>query len=148
MVDAPSRPLAVCETTGLARLFGQMLRYGLNCGVVLVVKLLLTAAITIWLTPVIAYLCVHVVTFFVSYAIHARATFGVAYSWAHVRKYFSAVIGFKLLDYLVFTVLLSAFHIDAILCVVLASVAVMLLRFMVVRKILNHPESQPGKGRS
>lgn len=127
-------------------LVDQLFRYAFNCGIVLVFKLALAWLLLLVLLPAIAYFLVHIGTFFVSYAIHARVTFGVAYSRAHVRQYFSAVIGFKVLDYLVFTVLFAALQIDALLSVFLASLAVMLLRFAVVRRILKPATTTPAGG--
>lgn len=114
----------------------QLLRYVLSCGSVLALKVILTSLLIRWTSPMLAYVLVHVVTFFVSYALHTRLTFNVAFSWVKLRQYFAAVIGFKLLDYLLFAVLFAAFQIDAVLAVLLASLLIFATRFVVVRRIL------------
>ena len=133
MDKAPSKPLL---TGNLANTLTQMLRYGLNCCAVLIVKLVLIVVLSLWLSPPIAYLLIHVVTFFLSYLIHARRTFGVSYSWRGVRNYFAAVAVFKAFDYLMFNVLLIAFHVTAPVSVFLASCLQAVLKFFVVRRAL------------
>jgi hypothetical protein len=115
--------------------FRQMVRYGVNCGLVLGVKLVLIVALSPWLAPAISYLLIHVVTFFLSYAIHTRHTFRTAFSGAGMVNYLMAVAGFKLFDYLLFN-LLVAWEFNAPFSVILASAIEAVARFLVVRRIL------------
>jgi hypothetical protein len=133
MARVPSNPVLAGN---LATTLTQMLRYGINCCAVLVVKVILIVVLTLWLPAPLAYLLIHVVTFFLSYLIHARSTFGVGYSWQGIRNYFGAVALFKAFDYLVFNVLLIAFQVAAPVSVFLASCLEAVLKFFVVRRAL------------
>jgi hypothetical protein len=133
MPDTGSRPARSSDflVTGM-----QLLRYGTNCGGVLLVKLLLIVILGRGMTPAIAYLLIHGITFFLSYLIHARHTFDVGYSWGGLRRYFGAVALFKLFDYCVFSVLLLACQVTAPASVFLASCLEAVLKFFVVRRAL------------
>lgn len=123
----------------------QFIRYGINCGFVLATKLALTWLLLNFLLPTVAYAIVHVATFFVSYAIHTKVTFKVDFGWRQLRQYFVTVIGFKILDYFLFGVLLAVLHIDAIVAVLIASIAVLALRFLIVRKVLKRKSAVHSK---
>ena len=119
----------------------QLLRYACSCGLVLATKLALTWLLIQWLLPLLAYLLVHVVTFFVSYSLHSRFSFQAAYSWNKLRQYGTTVIAFKIIDYLLFAVLFTYWEIEALWAVLVASLMVMLLRFLVVRQVLQEGTS-------
>lgn len=114
----------------------QFVRYGANCGAVLASKLLLMWLLSKLLQAFAAYFIVHCLTFFISYTLHSWGTFGVALSLQGMRDYFATVIGFKLLDYAIFSVAFAYFGIEELAAVVAATAIVMVLRFIVVRRVL------------
>ncbi len=126
------------ETSDLAATTMQLARYGVNCCVVLAVKLILIVLLTPWLVPAVAYLIVHIVTFFLSYAIHVRQTFRTRHSRSTLLGYLGAVSGFKVLDYLLFTLLVS-WNLAAPLSVLVASSLEAVVKFFVVRRVLTLP---------
>ena len=144
MAEAAHRQSIVRRVYELARSKSlvEMMRYATNCGFVLATKLLLTWLFVFWLNPSLAYLVVHVIIFFVSYTLHSKVTFKTKVSWSSLRAYFGAVIGFKCLDYLIFSVLLAALNMTAGFCVLAASICVMFVRFVVVRKVLKRTPSR------
>ena len=144
MVDSGQNVWQVIQQHRFAKPLAELIRYAGSCSFVLAVKLSLTWLLTRWLHGSLSYLLVHIVTFFLSYSIHTRVTFGSSYSLEGMRKYFAAVIGFKLLDYLIFSVLFAAFNVTATVAVLSASIGVMLLRFIVVRKILKANKKDEG----
>ena len=129
------------ETLERRKTLRQLLRYAISCGFVLVSKLAMTWVLIPWLPPPLAYLLVHGATFFISYSVHTRFSFISAYSWRRLKTYFAAVILFKVADFMLFTVLFATFNVNAMPAVLLASVAIMLFRFLVVRRVLNHADT-------
>ena len=121
----------------------QMIRYALNCSVVFLVKLALVVVLTAWLVPSVAYFLVHIVTFFLSYALHCRRTFGVEFSRSGLKNYFVAVILFKILDYAAFGVLVMAFELTAPLSVFLVSAVEAIIKFFAVRHALHRTKCLP-----
>lgn len=137
----PAALAAAAETVavgkrGLSKSLSELARYGVNCGLVLALKLFLTWLLIHRLSASLSYLIVHVVIFFVSYALHSAVTFKVGFSWANLRKYFAAVAVFKLLDYCVYRVLLATCLASAVWCVFAASLADLIVRFLVARSVL------------
>ena len=118
----------------------EFIRYAAVCGFVLGVKTGLTWLMAMALPAMIAYLIVHVIIFFVSYVSHCRVTFRTTGGTRKIRDYFLSVIGFKVADYLIFAVAFKAFHLNSVLSVLVASAGVMVVRFIVVRKVLKRPE--------
>lgn len=110
-----------------------------NSGAVLALKLGMMWAFIRIAPPLAAYLVTHVVVFFVSYGLHARLAFGRTVSLASLGSYAKTVAAFKALDYLVFSVLFRYLSVDALAGVLIASAAVMALRFVAVRKALKEP---------
>ncbi|EDY80758.1 hypothetical protein VDG1235_375 [Verrucomicrobiia bacterium DG1235] len=53
-----------------------------------------------------------------------------------MRIYLKAVIGTKLLDYLVFSVLIVAFEVDLLLAVLSVTLVIPVIRFLFARKAL------------
>ena len=51
---------------------------------------------------------------------------------------FSTVISFKVIDYLVFSVIFAYLQIDAMAAVLIASLLIMVVRFTAIRKALTH----------
>jgi len=115
----------------------ELARYGFSCGLVLALKLGVMALCLQVMSPLPGYVVVHVVTFLGSYLVHTTISFaGAERSWRSMGRYLQSVLAFKLLDYLVFSVVLVAFDVQAMLSVVIASMAILLLRFLVVRRVL------------
>ena len=121
-----------------------LVRYALGSVSVLGLKLIITWLLLNAATLLLAYLFVHIAVFFISYAIHARWSFRVPFSLFGVRDYFKTVIAFKIVDYLLFSVFFKLFNIEALWCVVLATLAVALVRFVFVKQALS-PNEVPGE---
>ena len=122
---------------------GQFVRYGLSSGLLLLAKLCLIFLLIQWLHAWAAYLAVHVLIFFMSYALHSLVTFRRPLCWPGIRRYFAAVIVFKAFDYGVFNLLFVSLQMTATWCVLFASLSEAVLRFLLVRKAL-HREVQMG----
>ena len=110
--------------------------YAFNCGIVLATKLLATAALVRLTGAQLAYGLVHVGIAVGAYVLHARGSFNVALSWSSFFAYLRAVLGFKVLDYLVFTVAFGFFEVHALVSVTLATFVIFSLRYSVVRHAL------------
>lgn len=115
-------------------------RYALTSGLLLLAKLCLTYLLIQWLNAFVAYFVAHIAIFFLSYSLHTRVTFRKQFSRTGIKRYFTAVILFKLFDYTMFNLLFVTLRITASWCVLLASAAEAGLRFLVVRKAL-HPDT-------
>lgn len=117
----------------------QFARFSCSCALALGSKLG-----TMWLclklfSPMMSYLIVQVVVFFISYLLHTFFSFKSAeLSLTAMWRYFTTVISFKVVDYLVFSVIFAYFHIDAMAAVLIASLLIMVVRFTAVRKALIH----------
>lgn len=115
----------------------QFARFSCSCAVALGSKLG-----TMWLClklfpAMVSYLIVQVVVFFISYLLHTFFSFKAAkLSLGAMGRYFTTVISFKVVDYLVFSVIFAYFHIDAMAAVLIASLLIMVVRFTAVRKAL------------
>ena len=116
------------------KLFWELARYAASCGFVLATKILITWVLLRFAQAQVAYFLAHIVVFFVSYLTHATFSFRATFSTGSLWSYFKAVIGFKIIDYLVFTVLFTALGIEALWAVGLATISVALFRFVAVRK--------------
>lgn len=120
-----------------ATTLAQFTRFTCSCAVALGSKLG-----TMWLclkvfSPMVSYLIVQVVVFFVSYLLHTFFSFKSAeLSLGAMWRYFTTVISFKVVDYLVFSVIFAYLHIDAMAAVLIASLLIMVVRFSAVRKAL------------
>lgn len=131
-MNAASRRIS---TTTLA----QFSRFTCSCAVALGSKLG-----TMWLclklfSPMISYLIVQVVVFFISYLLHTFFSFkSQKASLTAMWRYFSTVISFKVIDYLVFSVIFAYLQIDAMAAVLIASLLIMVVRFTAIRKALTH----------
>jgi putative flippase GtrA len=128
---------------GLKKLAGQFMRYGANAGVVLLVKLGGVAVLTRVMHASAAYALVHVLTVVVSYYLHTRLSFATERTWRGFFDFLKAVIGAKLLDYLVFNVAFVYLDIQALWSVAVASIAIFFFRFFMIRKALTPPEKAP-----
>ncbi|MGJ8638930.1 MAG: GtrA family protein [Opitutaceae bacterium] len=112
-------------------------KYGINSASVLAIKLSITwILLQLLLSPFIAYAIVHVVIFFVSYFIHTKWSFNVQRSKKSITRYFQAVIIFKIIDYLTFSILFSLLNIDALIAVILATLTIACFRFLTLNKML------------
>ncbi len=111
------------------------LRYAVACCLMLGLKVLIASLLSFWLTPVAAYLIVHVIVFFVSYAIHSKFTFNVPRTRQSLSKYFQAVVVFKIIDVAGFT-LLSSYGLDTLASILIASAFEFVIRFVLVRGAL------------
>jgi len=115
----------------------QFARFACSCALALGSKLG-----TMWLClkfapPLVSYLIVQVVVFFISYLLHATVSFrSHDFSLSTIWRYFTTVISFKVVDYLVFSVIFAYFHIDAMAAVLIASLLIMVVRFTAVRRAL------------
>jgi hypothetical protein len=115
----------------------QFLRFAISCSVALGLKLGAMWACLHFFDPYISYLFVQVFVFFVSYALHVSFSFNSKdFSLHTMWRYFQTVISFKVIDYLVFSVIFAYFHIDALAAVFLTSLAIMTIRFTAVRRSL------------
>jgi putative flippase GtrA len=125
------------STTTLA----QFARFACSCAVALGSKLG-----TMWLClklfpAMVSYLIVQVVVFFVSYLLHTFFSFkSQKLSSGTMWRYFTTVISFKVVDYLVFSVIFAYLQINAMAAVLIASLLIMLVRFAAVRKALIHKD--------
>ncbi|MEY4670040.1 MAG: hypothetical protein RL518_2739 [Pseudomonadota bacterium] len=115
----------------------QFVRFSCSCALALGTKLG-----TMWLClkfapPLVSYLIVQFVVFFISYILHATVSFrSHDFSIGTIWRYFTTVISFKVIDYLVFSVIFAYFHINAMAAVLIASLLIMLVRFTAVRRAL------------
>jgi hypothetical protein len=125
---------------GLTRFTTTFARYGLGSVFVLGVKLALTYLFLVFFNPFWAYLLVHVFVFFVSYWVHTTWSFRVQDGAANILSYLHAVLAFKVADYVVFSVVFSLLHIQALWCVIIATLFIAVIRFACVRRVL---EPQP-----
>ena len=120
----------------------QFTRFSCSCALALGSKLG-----TMWLClkfapPMVSYLIVQVVVFFISYLLHATVSFRSRdFSLRTIWRYFTTVISFKVVDYLVFSVVFAYLHIDAMAAVLIASLLIMLVRFTAVRRALTRGRS-------
>jgi hypothetical protein len=115
----------------------QFLRFGMSCAVALGSKLGAMWLCLKFLDPYVSYLVVQVFVFFVSYALHVSFSFNSKdFSLSTMWRYFQTVISFKVIDYLVFSVIFAYFHIDALAAVFLTSLGIMMVRFAAVRRSL------------
>ena len=112
----------------------QVFRYGLNCGLSLGVKVLLSHLFFLFLSEQVAYAVVQVPLFLFSYFLHATRTFKTGLSWGGMFSFLRVVIVFQLLDYGVFTLAFSKFHIQSTLSVLIATLVIFVVRFYFVRR--------------
>lgn len=124
-----------------ATTLAQFARFTFSCAIALGSKLG-----TMWLClklfpAMVSYLIVQVVVFFVSYLLHTYFSFkSRGLSSGTMWRYFTTVISFKVVDYLVFSVIFAYFQINAMAAVLIASLLIMVVRFAAVRKALIHKE--------
>jgi uncharacterized membrane protein YjgN (DUF898 family) len=114
----------------------QLIRFVAASACALAVKVVLTLAFARFLPDHASYLLTHVVVFFWSYYTQARFTFRVSHSPKRMVGYLKAVLLIKLLDYGLFTVVLAVARERLTLSIVIASLAISLLRFTQVRRAL------------
>lgn len=114
----------------------QLIKYTTGSATVLGVKLLSTWIFIKFFEPRIAYLFVHFVIFFASYFYHVGITFKQAYSLASLKNFTKAVIGIKVLDYIIFSILFAYLDIQALLAVFLATLIIFTLRYFALKKLL------------
>lgn len=120
----------------LTRLMPQLLRFGCVTSLVLGCKLGIVWLLERVVNPYVSYLITHVVIFLVSYFLHSKLTFKAELSWRRMGEYLKAVIGIKVLDYLIFTVALATLEIDSLVAVFTATVLITMMRFAFARKAL------------
>ncbi len=115
----------------------QFIRYGTSCAIALGAKLGVMWLCLKLFNPFLSYLLVQVFIFFFSYAMHIKVSFKDSkHSSKTLLKYFHTVIGFKILDYIVFSGIFVYFEIDALLAVFITSLAILCIRFVAVRNAL------------
>lgn len=126
----------------------RMLRFATTSGLLLGFKLTCMWLLSGHINAQLAYVLVHIVLLFVSYAMHARLSFSSAFTWRSFVRYSRAVAVIKLTDYLIFSVVFSLLKIDALWSVSAATLVVWLLRYgMVSRAFRESAESdEPGGG--
>jgi hypothetical protein len=115
----------------------QFVRFALSCAIALGSKLAAMWLCLQYVDPYTSYLLVQVFVFFVSYALHVSFSFNSKdFSLDSMWRYFQTVISFKVIDYLVFSVIFAYLRIDALAAVFLTSLAIMTVRFTAVRRSL------------
>lgn len=118
-------------------LLGEFVRFALNAGVVLGLKVVGVALLTPYLHASIAYALIHVFTVLASYLLHLYVSFrGQKATLSDFFQFLKAVIGIKIADYVVFNVLFTFFEIKAMSAVVLATAGIFFLRFVTIRRAL------------
>jgi len=127
----------------------QFARFSCSCALALGSKLG-TMWVCLKIFPaMVSYMIVQVVVFFVSYLLHSTVSFrSREISGETMWRYFTTVVSFKAVDYLVFSVVFAYLGIDAMAAVVIASLLIMMVRFTAVRKALIRGRSEaPDYGR-
>nr|WP_281384357.1 GtrA family protein [Pelagicoccus albus] len=114
-----------------------MVRFACVTTLVLGVKLGIVWSLGPVLNPYVAYFITHLAIFIVSYVLHSKVTFNSALGWKKAGVYLKAVIGIKILDYLIFSVALVYFEINSLVAVLAATALITILRFMFARKALS-----------
>lgn len=114
-------------------------KYGLNCALVLGAKVLLTKGLEQGMHALAAYSIVHVFTVFFSYYLHAKNTFRAPLSWGRFFIFLKTVLIFKVFDYLIFSLVFVAWNIQSEWAISIATLAVFLLRFTAIKKVMVSP---------
>lgn len=127
MIDLPAKIKS-------SRLLIQVVRYGVNCGVSLGVKLVLVQLLFFVMDEQIAYAVVQVPQFLFSYYLHSKQTFRTPMSYTGMGRYLRVVVVFQILDYLVFTLAFSQLGIHSMISVIIATVVIFVVRFFFVRR--------------
>lgn len=130
----------------LKRLSNSFTRYGMGSFFVLGVKLIFTYLALFLLNPLWAYLLVHILIFFVSYKVHTVWSFRVQGGTTSMLSYLRTVLIFKAADYFIFSVVFSLFGIQALWCVMIATLFVAIIRYACVRRALEGTPSEPLRG--
>lgn len=120
----------------------QLFRFGAASACVLAVKVVLTWIFARLVPSYASYLLTHLVVFFWSYYTQARFTFRVTHSQRRMVEYLKAVLLIKILDYTLFNVIFVVAGDKLTLSVVIASLAISLLRFTQVRRALRAGSTQ------
>ncbi len=82
------------------------------------------------------YLFVHIIIFFVAYFLHTMITFKTNFSTKNIFKYFKAVVFIKIIDYCIFSVAFYYLNVVADLAIILATLAIGIIRFLLMRTAL------------
>lgn len=129
----------------LTRLSNSFIRYGMGSSFVLGVKLIFTYLALFLLNPLWAYLLVHVLIFFVSYKVHTVWSFRVQGGTTSMLSYLRTVLIFKAADYFIFSIVFSLFEIQALWCVMIATLFVAIIRYACVRRALEGSATIPSR---
>ncbi len=116
------------------QLVRQGLRYAVNCGISLGVKLALVKLLFLAMDEQIAYAVVQIPIFVFSYYLHSKRTFLTPMSVGGMFRYLRVMVVFQIIDYAVFTLAFSKLGIHSMLSVLIATIIVFVVRFLFVRR--------------
>lgn len=134
--------LAALRNTKLARLGVQGARFTAVSLSLLLVKIGLTEFLSQYMSGYWAYAIVHIVIFISSFLLHGNLTFKGQAGWKQFAAFTRAVMGIKVVDYLLFSVLYGKAFKGAGWSALLASVIIFVVRFFAVRSVF-HRSSEP-----
>lgn len=110
----------------------EIIRFGLGSLIVLIVKIVLTSLLAEYTSATLAYALTHLAIFFLSYFVHLRSTFQQEHTAKRMWAFFKAVIFVKVLDFVIFSIVLDKFQISS--AVVFATVCMTVFRYLVIRR--------------
>lgn len=117
-----------------SRIIPEGLRYAINCGISLLLKITFFELISLMVREEIAYGLVQIFVFFFSYLLHSKASFNARLSFKTMWEYFRVLVIFQILDYLIFVIVFSYFGISSHLSILVATFILFFSRFIMMRR--------------
>lgn len=113
------------------------IKYSIGGGTNLLLKIIIVATLDIFAIPAyFNYFIVQILILLFSYIYHSGITFNEKLNLQSFIQFTKCIIGLKIVDYLLFNVNVYLFHTENIFAVIISTLAVFVLRFVLMDKYI------------